>query len=221
MIDFIARTQSCHIVTIEDPIEYLFHDKKAFINQREIGIDTATWAEALKRVVRQDPDVILVGEMRDRDTFEAGLQAAETGHLVFGTLHSSTAVTTFGRILDLFPPDKHDLIRNSLAFNLRAIICQKLLPSIKPGVGRVPSVEIMINSPIVRKLIREKRDKDLGDALRIGREDGMQDFTESLRQLVEDEFIERRVAFEVAPNPEQLKMALKGIAVGESVILGD
>jgi len=221
MIEYINQRRACHIVTIEDPIEYLFMDKKAFINQREIGLDTPDWAQALRRVVRQDPDVILVGEMRDVETFEAGLQAAETGHLVFGTLHSSTAVTTFGRILDLFPQDKQDLIRTSLSFNLRAIICQKLLPSIRKDIGRVPAVEILINTPIVQKLIREERDSDLGDALRIGKEDGMQDFTESLRHLVQEEFIERRVAFEVAPNPEQLKMALKGIEISESVILSD
>ncbi|KPJ74159.1 MAG: hypothetical protein AMS14_05755 [Planctomycetes bacterium DG_20] len=219
MIDYINQRRACHIVTIEDPIEYLFRDKKAFINQREIGIDVSDWTEALRRVVRQDPDVILVGEMRDVDTFEAGLQASETGHLVFGTLHSSTAPTTFSRILDLFPEDKHELIRTSLSFNLRAIVCQKLLPSIKKGLGRVPAVEILLNTPIVRKLIRERRDSDLADAMRIGKEDGMQDFTDSLRDLVFNEFIERRVAFEAAPNVEQLKMALKGIQVSDSVIL--
>jgi twitching motility protein PilT len=221
MLEHINQRRACHIITIEDPIEYLFQDKKSFINQREISVDVADWTEAMRRVVREDPDVILVGEMRDTATFEAGLQAAETGHLVFGTLHSSTAASTLTRILDLFPTDKHELIRNSLAFNLKAIICQKLLPSIKPGVGRVPAVEILLVTPIVRKLILEKRDQDLGDAVRIGHEDGMQDFTESLRQLVVGEWIEPRVAFEVAPNEERLKMALKGIRVGDSVILGD
>jgi len=209
MIESINQRRACHVVTIEDPIEYLFRDKKSFINQREIGIDVASWTEALRRVVRQDPDVILVGEMRDVETFEAGLMAAETGHLVFGTLHSSTAASTLGRILDLFPSDKHELIRTSLAFNLRAIICQKLLPCIKEGIGRVPAVEIMINSPILRKLIRDRRDEDIPHAIRIGKEEGMQDFTES------------RVAFEVAPNEEQLKMALKGIRVSDSAILND
>jgi len=220
MLQHINLTRRCHIITIEDPIEYLFQDEKAFINQREIGIDVASWQTALKYVVRQDPDVILVGEMRDTETFQAGLTAAETGHLVFGTLHSSTVAQTFGRILDLFPRDRHSLIRNSLAFNLRAIISQKLLPSIKQGVGRVPACEIMLLNATIRKLIREEEDKKIVDAIRIGKEEGMQDYTESLRQLVMDELVDRNVAFEVAPNAEALRMALKGISLGESGILG-
>lgn len=219
MIQHINTTRRCHIVTIEDPIEYLFRDEKAFINQREIGIDVSSWSTALKYVVRQDPDVILIGEMRDTETFAAGLTAAETGHLVFGTLHSSTVAQTFGRILDLFPRDRHPLIRNSLAFNLRAIISQKLLPSIKEGVDRVPACEIMLVNATIRKLIREEEDEKIADAIRIGREEGMQDYTESLRQLVENELVDRQTALEVAPNPEALRMALKGISTGESAIL--
>src|SRR5438270_10504808 len=136
MIDYINERERVHILTIEDPIEYLFADKKAVINQREVGIDVLDWNIALKHAVREDPDVILVGEMRDRDTFEAGMHAAETGHLVFGTVHSSSAASTIARILDLFPPDMHGAMRQSLAFNLKAIIAQKLIPSIKPGVQR-------------------------------------------------------------------------------------
>jgi len=219
MIQHINTTRRCHIITIEDPIEYLFRDEKAFINQREIGIDVSSWSTALKYVVRQDPDVILIGEMRDTETFAAGLTAAETGHLVFGTLHSSTVAQTFGRILDLFPRDRHPLIRNSLAFNLRAIISQKLLPSIKEGVDRVPACEIMLVNATIRKLIREEEDEKIADAIRIGREEGMQDYTESLRQLVENELVDRQTALEVAPNPEALRMALKGISTGESAIL--
>ena len=220
MIQHINTTRRCHIVTIEDPIEYLFRDDKAFINQREIGIDVSSWATALKHVVRQDPDVILIGEMRDAETFAAGLTAAETGHLVFGTLHSSTVAQTFGRILDLFPRDRHPLIRNSLAFNLRAIISQKLLASVEGGVDRVPACEIMLVNATMRKLIREEEDEKIADAIRIGREEGMQDYTESLRQLVENELVDRQTALEVAPNPEALRMALKGISTGEGGILG-
>jgi len=221
MVQYINERRRCHIVTIEDPIEYLFADDKAFVDQREVGIDVPTFKHALKYVVRQDPDVILIGEMRDEETFQAGLTAAETGHLVFGTLHSSTAPSTFGRILDLFVPERHDQIRQSLMFNLRAIVCQKLLPCIKPEISRVPAVEILLSTPIIRKLIREKDDKRLAEAIKGGAEEGMQDFNMSLADLVNDEFITRKTAFDVSPNAEALQMMLKGIAVSqEGGILG-
>jgi twitching motility protein PilT len=219
MLDYINERERVHILTIEDPIEYLFADKKAVINQREIGLDVTDWATALKHAVREDPDVILVGEMRDRETFEAGINAAETGHLVFGTIHSSTAPSTIGRILDLFPADMHPAMRQSLAFNLKAIICQKLLPSIKPGVQRVPTNEIMIMNPTIKELIIKAEDKKLPDAIRIGFLEGMLDFNESLRQLVERGDVDRATALEVAPNPEALKMAFKGIKVAQPGIL--
>jgi twitching motility protein PilT len=219
MLDFINERERVHILTIEDPIEYLFTDKKALINQREIGLDVLDWHVALKHAVREDPDVILVGEMRDRETFEAGLNAAETGHLVFGTIHASSAPSTLGRILDLFPADMHQAMRQSLAFNLKAIICQKLLPSIKPGVQRVPANEIMIVNPTVRELIIKAEDKKLTDAIKIGFIEGMIDFTESLAQLVLRGDVDRAAALEVAPNPEALKMAFKGIKVSQPGIL--
>ncbi len=162
---------------------------------------------------------MLVGEMRDRETFETAIQAAETGHLVFGTIHASTSSSTIGRILDLFPQNMHTALRSAMAFNMKAIIAQKLLPSIMPGVGRVPTNEIMIFTPTVRKLLLDEQDEKLGDAIRIGKEEGMQDFTMSLRDLVEREMIDRPTAFEVAPNPEALKMALKGIRLKESAML--
>jgi twitching motility protein PilT len=219
MLDYINTRERVHILTIEDPIEYLFSDKKAVINQREIGLDVLDWSTALKHAVRQDPDVILVGEMRDRETFEAGINAAETGHLVFGTIHASTAPSTIGRILDLFPADLHQAMRQSLAFNLKAIVCQKLLPSIKPGVQRVPTNEIMIMNPTVKELIIKGEDKKLPDAIRIGFLEGMLDFNESLRQLVERGDVDRATALEVAPNPEALKMAFKGIKVAQSGLI--
>jgi twitching motility protein PilT len=219
MLDYINERERVHILTIEDPIEYLFADKKAVVNQREVGIDVTDWSTALKHAVRQDPDVILVGEMRDRETFEAGMHAAETGHLVFGTIHASTAPSTVGRILDLFPADMHNALRQSLAFNLKAIVCQKLLPSIKPGVQRVPTNEIMIMNPTIRDLIIKSEDKKLSDAIRIGFLEGMLDFNESLRQLVERGDVDRATALEVAPNPEALKMAFKGIKVAQPGIL--
>jgi twitching motility protein PilT len=162
---------------------------------------------------------MLVGEMRDRETFMTAIHAAETGHLVFGTIHASSASTTIGRILDLFPQEMHPALRSAIAFNMRGIIAQKLLKSIKPGVGRVPTVEVMTFSVTVRKLILEEQDVKLPDAIRIGKEDGMQDFTMSLKSLVDADLIDRAVALEVAPNKEALKMALKGIDVKEPGIL--
>jgi twitching motility protein PilT len=219
MLDYINEREPLHILTIEDPIEFTFTDKKSVINQREIGLDVINWSKGLKDAVREDPDIILVGELRDRDTFEAGINAAETGHLVFGTIHASTAPSTIGRILDLFPPEMHHAIRQALAFNLKAIVAQKLLKSIKPGVQRVPTNEIMIVNPTIRDLIMKSEDKKLPDAIRIGFLEGMVDFTENLRQLVERGDIDKATALEVAPNPEQLKMALKGIKVSAPGIL--
>jgi twitching motility protein PilT len=219
MLDYINQNERVHILTIEDPIEYTFLDKKAVINQREVGLDVSDWQTALKHAVREDPDVILVGEMRDRDTFEAGINAAETGHLVFGTIHANSAPSTIGRILDLFPADMHPAMRQSLAFNLKAIVAQKLLPSIKPGVHRVPTNEIMILNPTIRELIIKAEDKKLPDAIRIGFLEGMLDFTESLTQLVQRGDVDQATALEVAPNPEALKMAIKGIKVAAPGIL--
>lgn len=219
MLDYINEREPLHILTIEDPIEYLFADKKSYINQREVGIDVIDWHVALKHAVREDPDIILVGEMRDRDTFEAGIHAAETGHLVFGTIHASTSASTLGRILDLFPADMHSAIRQALAFNLKSVVAQKLIPSIKPGVQRVPTNEIMIVNPTIRELILKQEDKKIADAIRIGFLEGMLDFTESLRRLCENGLVAKEVAIESAPNPEALKMALKGIKVATPGIL--
>jgi twitching motility protein PilT len=224
MLNYVNSRERCHIVTIEDPIEFTFTDDKSIINQREVGIDVISWDVALKHAVRQDPDIILVGEMRDRDTFNAALHAAETGHLVFGTIHASSASSTISRILDLFPQDMHNALRQNLGFNLRAVIAQKLLPTTKEwkekhNQSRVPLCEIMRVNPIVRKLILTEEDVKLPQAIRMGKEEGMVDFTESLRQLVVAEKIERATAFECAPNPDLLKMALKGITLPEAGIL--
>lgn len=219
MLDWINRNEAEHILTLEDPVEYVFADKKSLINQREIGQDVRDFMIGMKHAVREDPDVMLVGEMRDRETFETAIQAAETGHLVFGTIHASTAPSTIGRILDLFPSEMHPAMRSALVFNMKAIIAQKLLPSIKEGVSRVPTVEIMTFNPTVRKLVQEGKDDKLSDAIRISATEGMQDFTMSLKVLVETKMIDRATAFEVAPNPEALKMALKGIQVKESAML--
>jgi twitching motility protein PilT len=219
MLDWINHRYRKHVLTLEDPIEFAFTDDKCLINQREIGMDVKDFMTGMKHAVREDPDVMLVGEMRDRETFETAIQAAETGHLVFGTIHASTAPSTIGRILDLFPQAMHAAIRSALVFNMKAIIAQKLLPSIRPGVGRVPTCEIMTFSPSIRKALLESNDDKLADIVRISKDDGMQDFTMSLRDLVEKEMIDRPTAFEVAPNAEALKMALKGIEVREAGIL--
>ena len=219
MLNWINAHYRKHILTLEDPIEFVFKEDKCLINQREIGLDVKDFEIAMKHAVREDPDVMLVGEMRDRETFMTAIHAAETGHLVFGTIHASSASSTLGRILDLFPADMHSALRSAIAFNMRGIVAQKLLPSIKEGVGRVPTVEVMTFTPVVRKLILEEQDNKLPDAIRIGLQDGMQDFTMSLRDLVERELIDRAVALEVAPNVEALKMALKGIEVAAPGIL--
>lgn len=219
MLNWINRHYRKHILTLEDPIEFTFTEDKCLINQREIGIDVKNFIIGMKHAVREDPDVMLVGEMRDRETFETAIQAAETGHLVFGTIHASSAPSTISRILDLFPQSMHRAIRSAIAFNMKAIIAQKLLPSIHPDFKRVPTVEIMIFNPMVKKLILEEQDQKLADIIRMSKEEGMQDFTMSLKDLVERRLIDRATAFEVAPNPEALQMALKGIEVKAPGIL--
>ena len=216
MLEHINQTRPCHIVTIEDPIEYLYESKTALVSQREIGIDVDAFDTALRALMREDPDVVLIGEMRDRETFETAIQAAETGHLVFGTIHASGAAQTVGRLLELFPPEGRDLARQSLAFNLRAIICQKLLASIAEGVDRVPAVEILLANPIVRQLIAEDRDGEISDAIASHERDGMRGFTTSLLHLIENAFVDPKVAYAAAPNVDELKMRLKGISASRA-----
>lgn len=219
MLNYINSKERVHILTLEDPIEFVFTDDKALINQREVGMDVKDFKIGMKHAVRQDPDIMLVGEMRDEETFMTAIHAAETGHLVFGTIHASSGPSTIGRILDLFPEALHNAIRSAIAFNMKGIVAQKLLKSIKPGVPRVPTVEIMLFNTIMKKLVLEHQDAKLADAIRMGAPDGMQDFTMSLKQLIDDQLIDRPTAFEVAPNPDALKMALKGINVSQPGIL--
>ncbi|KPK83980.1 MAG: hypothetical protein AMJ81_06830 [Phycisphaerae bacterium SM23_33] len=220
MLEHINRTRPCHIITIEDPIEYLHMDRKALVNQREVGIDVPSFQSALKYLMREDPDVVLVSDMRDRDTFQAALQAAETGHLVFGTIHASTVSATIPRILDLFSADSRDLVRQTLAINLKAVMCQMLLPCLAEGIDRVPAVEILIINPSARQLIQEQRDGELIEVVRSCEHEGMQDFNKSLLDLVEKDYIDPRLAYEVAPNPDELKMRLKGISASRAGLLG-
>ena len=213
MLNYINSIYRKHILTLEDPIEFIFTEDKSLINQREIGQDVVNFSVGMKHAVREDPDIILVGELRDEETFMTAIHAAETGHLVFGTIHAASASTCIGRILDLFPEEMHRAIRSAIAFNMKGIVAQKLLKSIRPGVPRVPTCEVMTFSPMIRKLVLEGHDNKLPDAIRIGAEDGMQDFTMSLQQLIDDDLIDRPTAFAVAPNKDALKMALKGIDV--------
>ena len=219
MIDYINRTESCHIVTVEDPIEYLFKDRKAIVSQREIGIDTKDFDEALTFLMRQDPDVVFVGEMRDARTVAAGMRATETGHLVFGTMHSANASQAVHRLLDLFPHDERDLIRQALALAVRAIVSQVLLPCLKEGVDRVPAVEILIANASTRKLIAEDREVDLPSVIRSSQGEGMQDLTYNLCELIKDGMVDPKDAYKYAPNKEELRMALKGIKSTVSGIL--
>jgi len=219
MINYINHVRSCHIVTIEDPIEYIFKDDKAIVSQREIGIDVKDFEEALRTLMRQDPDIVFVGEMRDARTVTAGMRAAETGHLVFGTMHSANASQAVQRLLDLFPQSERALTRQTLSLTIRAIISQVLIPSIKEGVDRIPTVEVLLANSTVKKLISEEREGDLPSVIQSCQNEGMQDFTHNLCELVKNGSVDPKDAYHYAPNVEELKMALKGIRTSTSGIL--
>ncbi|TVQ75890.1 MAG: PilT/PilU family type 4a pilus ATPase [Phycisphaeraceae bacterium] len=214
MLDYVNERKPIHIVTLEDPIEYIFEDKKATIHQREIGIDVLDFKTGLRALVRENPDVVLIGEMRDSETFEAALHAAETGHLVFGTIHASSATETFSRIYDLFHPDEREQVRKILAFQMRAIVYQKLLPTLHENIPRIPAVEILINTAPVRKYISDGREGELREIINTQEAEqiGMMDFNLSLVKLVEQEYIHMRTAMEATPNADELRMRLKGIS---------
>jgi twitching motility protein PilT len=211
MLDYVNERKPVHIVTIEDPIEYLLTDKKATINQREIGIDVLDFKIALRALVRENPDVVLVGEMRDKETFEAALNAAETGHLVYGTIHASSTTQTFSRIYGLFEPEEREQVRKMLAYQMRAFVYQKLLPTLHKEIHRIPAIEILINNTIVQKHILEGREGELRQYINSieAIQSGMKDFNQSLVELVEAEFIHMRVALEASPNVDELQMRLK------------
>ncbi len=214
IVNRINRQRKCHIVTIEDPIEFTHVDDKAVVNQREISIDTTSFSSALKAVMRQDPDVILVGEMRDLDTFQAAISAAETGHLVFSTLHTTNAMQTIDRIVDLFPSNQQDQIRSQLSLNLKAVMCQRLLPRVA-GKGRVPACEVLMVSPAVRKLIKDNRIERIPMAIQQGRDEGMQGFNDSLYGLLKARLISPEVAEEASDNPAELSLMLQGIQLNQ------
>jgi len=210
MLDHINTTMKKHIITIEDPIEYTFSDKRSFFEQREVGLDAESFDSALIHALRQDPDIIVIGEMRNRNTFETALAAAETGHLVITTLHTKDAPQSITRILDMFPQVERDTVRRRLSGALRAIICQRLAKK-ATGRGVVPINEILINTPIVRKLIFDGHIDELSQAIDAGAEDGMMSFNTNLLARVNDGLITEEKALELSDNPQQLKMNLKGI----------
>ena len=217
MIDHINATQACHLMTLEDPIEFVHPNKMALVNQREIDVDSTSFAAALKHVLRQDPDVILIGEMRDMESASVALTAAETGHLVFATLHTQDAPESIERLINLFPTDRIHQIRMQLSLGLRAIICQKLVPrSGTSGGGRAAALEIMINSPRIKKLILEGDTPKIPAAIQSSRSEGMQTFNQALVDLVKAGKVEESVAIQFSPKPDELKMNLKGIFSGTS-----
>jgi twitching motility protein PilT len=211
MLDYVNERKPVHIVTIEDPIEYIFKDKKATINQREIGIDCLDFKIALRALVRENPDIVLVGEMRDNETFEAALHAAETGHLVYGTIHASSTTQCFSRIYGLFEQEEVEQVRKILGYQMRAFVYQKLLPTLHPNIPRIPGLEILINDGVVRKHILEGREGELREYLKSieAKQRGMCDFNSSLVKLVEDEYVALRVAEEASPNVDEFRMILK------------
>ncbi len=213
IIGHINRVARRRILTVEDPIEYVFEDDQSVISQREVGLDTLSFQNALKFLMRQDPEVILIGEMRDRTSIRTGLMAAETGHLVMSTLHAGTAHQAVPRILDAFPADEQQQIRQALATNLVAVICQRLLRDVN-GLP-IPAVEMLINNSTVRKLIDKNQLDLLSAAMETGREEGMQTFDQSLYHLIEDGYISEEEGMLHATNPESLRMNLQGIFLDE------
>jgi len=212
LIDFINKSRAAHIMTVEDPIEFLHRDTKSMVNQREVAVDTRSFAQALRSALRQDPDVILVGEMRDFETIETGLLAAETGHLVFSTLHTLDATETINRIIAVFPPHQQKQIRLQLASVLKAVISQRLLPR-SDGEGRAPAVEVMISTPFIRDCIVDKEKTHLiHGAIAAGTSQyGMQTFDQSIFGLYSQGFVSYEEALRWASNVDEFKLKVQGI----------
>lgn len=214
MIEHINANFKKHMVTLEDPIEYVFDDNQSIIEQREIGLDSLSFSMGLKHILRQDPDIIMIGEMRDAVSFMAAMNAADTGHLVLSTIHTTNAAQSVGRILDFFKPDERDQMRRQLAATLRGVVCQRMVNKISGGM--TPALEIMINTPTVRKLIEENRTEKLSAAIEIGTDDGMQNFNQALFNLVKQGKVSEKEALSKASNPQALEMNFKGIFLDEA-----
>ncbi|MCS7227421.1 MAG: type IV pilus twitching motility protein PilT [Endomicrobia bacterium] len=208
MINFINEHRNAHIITIEDPIEYLFHHKNCIINQREVGTDTESFATALKYVLREDPDIILIGEMRDLETISAALTIAETGHLVFATLHTPDAVSSVNRIVDVFPPHQQQQVRVQLSFVLQAVLSQQLLLHAS-GKGRVLACEVLVVTPAVRNLIREGKPEQIFTLIQTGAKFGMQTMNQALADLYQRRLITLDEAMSASSDPEELKKLIQ------------
>ncbi len=213
MIEHLNANFKKHIVTLEDPIEYVFEDNQCVIEQREVGLDTGSFHGALKHVLRQDPDIIMLGEMRDDVTVTAAMSAADTGHLVLSTLHTTTASQSIIRILDFFKNDEREQVRRQLAATLRGVVCQRMVPTVE---GRMtPAQEILINSPLVRKMLEDNRLEKLAAAIETGSDDGMITFNQALFNLTKAGRITEKEALAKASNPQALEMNFRGIFLNE------
>jgi twitching motility protein PilT len=213
MIEHINANFKRHVITLEDPIEYVFDDNQCVIEQREVGLDTPSFEEALKHMLRQDPDVIMIGEMRDAVSFTAAMSAADTGHLVLSTVHTTNAAQSVSRILDFFKAEDREQIRRQLANTLQAVICQRMVTTLAGGMA--PALEILINTPTVKKLIEDNRLDKLPAAIETGTEDGMINFNQSLYQMVKQGKVSEPEALSKATNPQALEMNFKGIFLDE------
>jgi twitching motility protein PilT len=218
MVDYINASRAVHIVTIEDPIEYAFKDRRSVINQREIGFDTTSFARALRASLRQDPDVILVGEMRDLETTEIALTAAETGHLVLSTLHTVDAVETINRIVSIYPPHQQDQARLQLCSVIKGVVSQRLVPR-ADGMGMVPAVEILVSTARVRELIADAhRTREIHEAISTGRDPyGMISFDQSLTELVKNRFVTYEEALAASTNPDDFALFFRGVSKGGQI----
>jgi twitching motility protein PilT len=204
VIDKINRERNVHIITVEDPIEYIHSHNRSIINQREVHADTASFSQALRRVLRQDPDVILIGEMRDTETIQAALTVAETGHLAFATLHTNDALQSINRMVDVFPSSQQDQVRTQLSFVLEGICVQQLVPR-ADGLGRVLAMEIMLPNPAIRSLIRSEKLEQIPSMIEIGKGEGMMTMNQSLYRLMRRGVITTDMAFKRSPDPEGLQ----------------
>jgi twitching motility protein PilT len=213
MIEHINANFKRHIITLEDPIEFVFEDNQSVIEQREVGLDTQSFHQALKHVLRQDPDIIMLGEMRDDISFGAAMSAADTGHLVLSTLHTTTAAQSISRILDFFRAEDREQVRRQLADTLRAVVCQRMVPMVNGKL--TPALEIMINSPLIHKMLEENRLEKLTIAIETGADDGMCTFNQSLFNLVKAGKVTEKDALAKATNPQALEMNFKGIFLNE------
>ena len=209
MINLINQTEAAHIITMEDPIEYLHRHNKSIVNQREVNTDSISFANALRAALREDPDVILVGEMRDAETVSTAITAAETGHLVFATLHTSDAAQTIDRIIDTFPPHQQQQVKSQLSMILQGIISQQLLP-LKDGSGRIAALEILVATPAIRNLIREGKTHQILSSVQTGAKYGMQTMDMALRDLVQKNLVEFEEALSLASDPDTFMRMVKG-----------